>query len=215
MALNVAWMPPPFMPSYRCEDVLLLQTMSKLYPAGVVAYLPQVLEHWPVEVRTRRPTEISRCIAIRVYEIVENITSAGLHRRLGDAPGELLGEMGRALLAVGSTDESELESLMRHFWIRHACNWLASIERVRNECVELAEWWRADIERLRNEFVDGLSTLSSSTSRTFDKAEIVSSGELKTFLVLMGQLYLAWPTIWEAARVRRDEFDEVFCAARC
>jgi hypothetical protein len=191
---------PPFLPSYRCSDALFLILLKYIHSNNVVAFLPETVEHWPLEdrVNTRGPIWVNT--GLRFWEIIRLLVSRQGFELPDGSPTQRLEAVGRAISEVASAPAKEFREFLRDIWRQHVSDWLIATERAMERHGEQPAWWADDVRRLRDKLIVELAQDDAELPRDLEKDPRNGSANIQRVLGYAGELYQAWPAIWQSAQ---------------
>src|SRR5688500_11205426 len=103
---------PPFLPSYRCSDAQFLIMLKRIHANSVVAFLPEAIEHWPLDGQTRGRGAIWESTGLRFWDIVRAIVSRERVEEAGGSPSQRLVTSGRAIREAAAASAKDFRRML-------------------------------------------------------------------------------------------------------
>jgi hypothetical protein len=208
MGIDTTHPTPPFMPSHRGEDVLFLDTLRELDRNAVLAYLPEVIEHWPIDDRLYDPHEFAMHTGLHVFQVVMRALAAGARNAAHREPGRCLRVLGESALSA-ARNESCFRRMAQDLWVDHVDDLLAATDQALQEHGEAPAWWAEDVRRLRSRLIAEAEEPASPLARDTGSADSEAAWRyLQTYVSACGRLLKAWPDLERAAERCTDALSE-------
>lgn len=202
---------PPFLPSYRCSDALFLFLLRHVHRDSVVAFLPETIEHWPAGPRTSRGA-IWENTGLRVWDVVRWVISRHCLDTPDGSPTRRLEAVGRGMRAVAAARVEDFRRMMLEVWRQHIADWLAATEEAMVRHDEQPTWWADDVRLFRRKLLEELAVPGADIPRELGLEERDGVLQLQQIVRAAGELYEAWPAMWQCAR-RYTACSAVQCSA--
>jgi hypothetical protein len=198
MGLDLSRMCPPFVPNGRGEDALFGATLTACWPSARIAHLPVAVLHAPEHPRAFAAVDSIRR-NLTVLTLVSSCMSS-FDLESAHAGMERLVKLGRHLQSVGSSPVHRLAGQVLDS-ARLQWNGLLRTLEMRLDCRPGPACWNRDAHKMMRALRTAIADDQPLTPTEFGAGLLEEGYEsARLFLRGVGDLFVAWPEIMEAAR---------------
>jgi hypothetical protein len=194
---------PPFFPAFRAADPLFGRVLGRCDPDAVVMFTPDVVQHFPIERRSRSRDDIWCRTDQRVTHLIGDLIDR-VH-----LPGDLdiaerLVWLGCSLRGFAAGPWSDLRDAVAWLWQRRCAERLQQIARLRALHRRQPSYWDDDIAAHACRIEQGMrnpdAALPVEAMRPDDQNVAEGWCRLQCWLGSYGRLLQAWPDMWRLAK---------------
>jgi len=204
-AINAQEIMPPFPPIGRSQDAVFGILVKYMYPDNLIAHLPFMVRH---DLARPRPfTEADfREIGLDFGTISRLVIQHLIETALPVEGEAALRHMGERLVEVSHISHADWLNLTQELYLRNAAGEVRQLEELLDRYDEKPSYWAKDV----HDYID-LVTRSGPDIANVHPQELRQTHSLeeagvfqRSFLGSYGELMIAWPEIWQAARELKE-----------
>jgi hypothetical protein len=189
---------PPFLPHIRNDDGIWAYMVRAAYPDSAICHLPFAISHGPNS-HPPLPSEYSRLPVITANGLIHMLIAFCTTRVQADSAEEYIKMLGKELTAIASLSKKEWRELTKELFVLLQHSHLLQLEQKLAEFWNMPFYWVDDLRLHINNIKQSLPTCTPWLPLEFQQFGDNTETFFLEYLRRSGELFQAWPEIWQCA----------------